>query len=183
MEPKRKYSGVGLHVDRAAVSDNSVFTDLSCVTGVLVNLLSNAFDAVTGSRQAKVVLSAQVHGDHAVLSVRDHGEGLSAQTLAHLFEPFHSTKSAGKGSGIGLSLSSELARHLGARLKGVNHPQGGALFTLDLPLASVKKLHRPAMQGVLATDYALGMADAGLRTKASWAGGSQRVSRNQAFLL
>ena len=145
VEPKKKCCGVTLSVERNAATESIVLTDPACVTGALVNLLSNAFDAVAGAREAKVVLSTRVRGDRAVLSVRDHGHGLSDQTMAHLFEPFHSTKPLDEGCGLGLSLSSELTRHIGAHLRGMNHPGGGALFTLDMALASEAHLHKTAV--------------------------------------
>ncbi|SFQ04091.1 Histidine kinase-, DNA gyrase B-, and HSP90-like ATPase [Variovorax sp. 770b2] len=145
VEPKKKCCGVALSVERNAAMESIVLTDPACATGALVNLLSNAFDAVAGAREAKVVLSTRVRGERAVLSVRDHGHGLSAQAMAHLFEPFHSTKPLDKGCGLGLSLSSELTRHIGARLRGMNHPGGGALFTLDVALASEVPQHKTAV--------------------------------------
>lgn len=144
MEPKRKCCGIALSVERNSATESIVLTDPACATGALVNLLSNAFDAMAGAREAKVVLSTRVRGDHAVLSVRDYGQGLSAQAMAHLFEPFHSTKPLDKGCGLGLSLSSALTRHIGARLRGMNHPGGGALFTLDVALAQEAPLHKTA---------------------------------------
>lgn len=54
---------------------------------------------------------------------------------ARLFEPFFTTKRRGDGLGLGLSISASIANALGGSLQGVNRAQGGAEFTLRLPLA------------------------------------------------
>lgn len=81
-----------------------------------------------------------------MLEVRDHGGGLSDHTLAHLFKPFYTTKPEGQGTGLGLSLAMDLSTSMGANLAGANHPEGGALFTLDMPLAPAVSVGRNGRQ-------------------------------------
>ena len=71
----------------------------------------------------------------ALVTVRDHGPGLSEAAQQHLFQPFFTTKEAGVGLGLGLALSAGIVRECGGTLTGTNHPDGGAAFTLRLPLA------------------------------------------------
>ncbi|TXH36688.1 MAG: sensor histidine kinase [Burkholderiaceae bacterium] len=106
---------------------------------LLVNLLGNALDAMheqpLGSAQPRVIeLSGWTEGQHVVISVRDHGPGLSEAALAHLFEPFFTTKPAGRGLGLGLTISAQLAEEMGGPLQGQNHPEGGAEFRFRLPV-------------------------------------------------
>jgi len=70
------------------------------------------------------------------LTVRDVGPGLSDDTLAQLFDPFFTTKSPGKGLGLGLSISYNIVRDFGGTLGARNHPEGGAVFTVDLAAAT-----------------------------------------------
>ena len=69
------------------------------------------------------------------LDVRDHGTGLGDDVKAHLFEPFFTTKEAGVGLGLGLAISAGIVSDFGGTLSGANHSDGGALFTLEIPLA------------------------------------------------
>ena len=70
----------------------------------------------------------------AQLDVQDAGPGISPAAATKLFDPFYTTKPVGKGTGLGLSISYGLAMDLGGSLQAVNHPQGGAVFTLSLPI-------------------------------------------------
>ena len=116
----------------AQVDDLRVFGDRDRLTLVLVNLVSNGLDAMTERDQRTIEIRAFEAGDEVVLSVRDHGTGLSAAVLEHLFEPFFTTKAPGKGLGMGLALSSEVVEEMGGKLSGRNHPGGGAQFSISL---------------------------------------------------
>lgn len=99
---------------------------------VLLNLLHNALDAVgTGGR---VWVKTRREGQTAVLEVADDGPGLAPEVLSHLFEPFFSTKPKGKGTGLGLYVVHDLVARAGGRITAANRPEGGACFTVHLPL-------------------------------------------------
>lgn len=102
---------------------------------VLVNLLRNGIDASAEKGGGTVTLRAEVDAEQALLRVSDNGPGLSEDVQARLFEPFFTTKRRGDGLGLGLSISASIANALGGSLQGVNRAQGGAEFTLRLPLA------------------------------------------------
>jgi C4-dicarboxylate-specific signal transduction histidine kinase len=115
--------------------DLFVMGDMASATAIVVNLLSNALDAVAGMRQPVVTLSCTRAGGMVAMEIRDHGEGLDTEALPHLFRPWFTTKGADKGLGLGLALSKEIAEKMGGRLAGGNHPEGGAVFSLSLPAA------------------------------------------------
>ncbi|MDR1935959.1 MAG: sensor histidine kinase [Candidatus Accumulibacter sp.] len=102
---------------------------------VLVNLLGNALDAMTGQASPRIDLAVEVHGRTIRLQVRDYGTGLRDEVLPRLFEPFFTTKEANLGLGLGLAISAGIVSDFGGTLAGGNHPEGGAVFTLELPLA------------------------------------------------
>ena len=131
-EPKRKSCIASLTID---VDDVTVMSNPGSASAILVNLLCNAFDAVSETSQRKVYLDARQTADRVQIRIRDYGYGLSSETLARLFEPFYTTKTAGKGSGLGLRLSMDLAHQMGATLEGGNHPEGGAEFILNMQKA------------------------------------------------
>ncbi len=88
--------------------------------------------------RAAIELSARARGDWVALEVRDRGPGLTAEVEAALFEPFVSTKA--DGIGLGLAVSKVLAEASGGALRGATHPEGGASFTLTLPIAPISPL-------------------------------------------
>lgn len=102
---------------------------------VLVNILGNAIDAVSGSENRKVVLAARQDGESVKITVRDHGPGISTGLGERIFDPFFSTKGVGKGLGLGLSISYNIIKDFGGELEAENHPQGGAIFTITLKSA------------------------------------------------
>jgi two-component system C4-dicarboxylate transport sensor histidine kinase DctB len=109
---------------------------------LFVNLLSNALDAVRDVDGARIAFSAEALPDgHVRITVHDNGPGLSAHTLAHAFDPFFTTKPAGAGLGLGLALSSTIAREAGGTLEAGNHADGGAIFTLTLPMPAEEPDH------------------------------------------
>ena len=69
------------------------------------------------------------------VSVIDTGCGIPEEDLQKIFDPFFTTKGLGEGTGLGLSLSFDLARRHGGTLEAANRPGGGAELTLWLPPA------------------------------------------------
>lgn len=109
--------------------------DANRLEQVLVNLIGNALDAMDKLASPRVELSGTTDGQMVRLEIRDHGDGLSDETRSRLFEPFFTTKEAGVGLGLGLAISAGIVSDFGGSLSGDNHPAGGALFTLEIPLA------------------------------------------------
>ncbi len=109
--------------------------DANRLEQVLVNLAGNALDAMEGQPAPALEIEALRQGERILVRVRDHGPGLSDEARAHLFEPFFTTKEAGSGLGLGLAISAGIVADSGGSLSGDNHPEGGAVFTIDLPAA------------------------------------------------
>lgn len=98
---------------------------------VILNLVNNAIDAMAQSPERRVVI-AILSGPRVTLSVRDTGPGLTEPE--RIFDPFYTTKAAseGEGMGLGLSISYGLVQSFGGAIRGRNHPEGGAIFTVEL---------------------------------------------------
>ena len=99
---------------------------------VLLNLVGNAIDAMEGSHPKSLTIEVSQQGARVELAVRDTGPGLSEPEK--IFDPFYTTKQIGaaEGMGLGLSISYGLVQSFGGVIKGRNHPDGGAVFTVEL---------------------------------------------------
>lgn len=101
--------------------------------GVWVNLIVNAIDAVEDSA-GEIHVTTRFLGNEIVVSVADNGKGIPPEKLNRIFEPFYTTKSPGRGTGLGLSLVHRTVTQHGGRIL-VNSQIGvGAEFTVILPV-------------------------------------------------
>jgi len=102
---------------------------------ILINLVQNAVDAMEQTEQQQLDVMCEGLGNGKVaIRIRDHGSGITEQHLPHIFDPFYTSKPVGQGTGLGLYISYGLAQEMRGELSARNHPQGGAEFTLTLPL-------------------------------------------------
>ncbi len=99
---------------------------------VLINLIGNALDAVAGLPGPRIVIDVRAQPATLEISVRDNGPGIPADVMPRLFEPFFTTKEMGQGLGLGLAISSSIARDCGGALTAHNVADGGAAFVLTL---------------------------------------------------
>ncbi|MDZ4252240.1 MAG: ATP-binding protein [Sulfuritalea sp.] len=102
---------------------------------VVMNLVQNAADATENARERRLEISGSIEEGEAVIEFRDSGPGIPAENLDKLFDPFFTTKPVGRGTGLGLAISYGIVERHGGKLTAGNHPKGGALFCLRLPLA------------------------------------------------
>jgi len=103
------------------------------LTQVILNLVTNAEQALAGSAAPRLVLSARREGDRARIVVADNGKGMDEETRARIFEPFFTTRQ-GIGTGLGLPLSYSIIQSHEGTITVETSPGAGAVFTVDLPL-------------------------------------------------
>jgi len=98
---------------------------------VLVNLISNAADAMADSPERRITLNV-TDSDPVIVEVADTGPGIAEPEK--IFDPFYSTKEVGasEGMGLGLSISYGLVQSFGGRIRGRNADGGGAVFRIEL---------------------------------------------------
>lgn len=102
---------------------------------VLVNLLSNAFDAVASvGGTGRIEIGTRCEGEQVLLEVGDSGPGIAEGVAAKLFDPFFTTKEEGKGTGLGLAVTYAIVREHGGTITATSRREGGALFTVALPM-------------------------------------------------
>jgi C4-dicarboxylate-specific signal transduction histidine kinase len=99
---------------------------------VLVNLLINALDAMAGQQAACLIVRTHTQPGYAYVEVEDSGPGIPEALRTRIFEPFFSTKGEA-GNGLGLWISSEIARMHGGELVALAGAKG-ALFQLSFPV-------------------------------------------------
>ncbi len=120
---------------------------------VIVNLLKNAMEAIIESATNKdsstnkepsaenkrIELTLTNTETKATITISDSGPGISKEIQKELFEPFVTTKASGIGMGLGLAISLNIIHELKGSLKVENKPEGGAIFTVELPLIKTKE--------------------------------------------
>jgi signal transduction histidine kinase len=112
----------------------AVRTDAERLRTALVNLLTNARHAVEKAghaEQTPVTLGTARRGDQIVITVRDRGTGITPEDMAHIFDPYFTTKRA--GTGIGLPITKNIVEGLGGTLSVTSEPGAGTVFRIDLP--------------------------------------------------
>jgi len=113
-----------------------VLVDRSQVEQLLLNLAVNARDAMPdgGRLTIRTRLAGGYDEPQARLVVEDTGVGITPPALAHIFEPFYTTKDPGKGTGLGLVTVQRIVRTGGGKIDVRSQPGAGTTFTVSLPL-------------------------------------------------
>jgi two-component system cell cycle sensor histidine kinase/response regulator CckA len=138
-----------------------VLADAGQIEQVIVNLVINARDAISGPGRIELVTrrfsllpdaeqdaAGLSSGDYACLEVRDTGVGMTAEVQRQLFEPFFTTKPQGRGTGLGLATSFGIVRQHEGAIRVDSAPGRGTVMSVLIPLAVVAEA-TVATSGVL----------------------------------
>jgi signal transduction histidine kinase len=114
-----------------------VEADQELVRQVLLNICLNGIQAMASGGRLRIEAvegaGAKDGRQFAAVRVSDTGPGIAPEHLAHIFDPFYTTKEIGKGTGLGLSVSRRIVEEHGGWIEAGNNPSGGATFTVYLP--------------------------------------------------
>ncbi|NLQ17646.1 GHKL domain-containing protein [Marinomonas sp. M1K-6] len=99
---------------------------------VMVNLISNAVDALSSSPVKQLGIAVYQHGDKVMIEVSDTGTGIESDQIEQIFDPFFTQKEVGQGLGLGLSISYNIVQDFGGHIKVTSIPEKGSRFTLAL---------------------------------------------------
>ena len=115
----------------------TVHADQGALGQILLNLVTNARDAIPGAGRLEIGLSEITREDRrmARLTVRDTGVGMDEATRAHVFEPFFTTKPSGQGTGLGLSIAYGLVQRHDGTIEIESAPGAGTTVSIELPIA------------------------------------------------
>jgi signal transduction histidine kinase len=111
---------------------------------LLINLLTNAIDAVAASENKSISVRLGADAERLLLTVADHGAGISLADQARIFDPFFTTKPSGKGTGLGLSTCWSIIQDHHGQLDCKSRPDKGTTFTARLPLKPEARSHAAA---------------------------------------
>ncbi len=104
----------------------------SQISQILINLLSNAFDAVESFEEKWVTVELASQSENIILRVIDSGKGIPSYIAEKVMDPFFTTKTTGKGTGLGLSISKGIAESHNGSLR-LDGSMINTCFTLELP--------------------------------------------------
>jgi len=112
-----------------------VSVDLVQIEQVLLNLVRNALDALEDkpAEERHLAIFSLVRGAEAIVGVADNGPGIPEERMAHLFDPFYTTKETGMG--MGLAISQTIIDDHGGEIRAESEPGRGSVFHVHLPLA------------------------------------------------
>jgi two-component system NtrC family sensor kinase len=128
-----------------------VFGDAHQLEQVFLNIVNNALDSMLDvARGGRLRLRAFVEDNQVTVEFHDSGPGI--RDPKRIFDPFYTTKPVGKGTGLGLSICYGIIKAHGGEILACNHPQGGAVFQVRLPVpassAEAPTVLRPPASGV-----------------------------------
>lgn len=99
----------------------------------LSNLVTNALDAMPDG--GSLTVSAKTEPDRAVVEVADTGTGIDPEVIGHIFEPWVTTKSEARGTGLGLTIARDVVQRMGGTIDAATRPGGGTVLRITLPIS------------------------------------------------
>jgi signal transduction histidine kinase/CheY-like chemotaxis protein len=134
---RHDFVSAGIAIDLSLTpSRTRLFANELELQQVIVNIVNNAFDALKESSVADrgLFVRTETAGETVTIAIRDNGPGM--KDPSKVFEHFYTTKDVGKGTGLGLSIAYTIVHDHDGTIRADNHPEGGALFTIELPAAA-----------------------------------------------
>jgi len=116
--------------------------DASHLLQLFMNLMLNAEESLVEAGGGTITVSTCEEGGWAKVSVSDTGVGIPSENLSHVFYPFFTTKRIKNGTGLGLSTCYSIVTDHNGLIHAENNSEGGATFTVELPLAVTRKRTR-----------------------------------------
>ena len=120
--------------------------DIPCIFGdphqlqeVFFNIILNAIDAMP--KGGRLTIEARGLGNFIDIKIMDTGIGIPQEDLGNIFQPFHTTKPLGEGTGLGLSVSLEIVKKHSGTINVYSEVGIGTVFSITLPIALQDKLH------------------------------------------
>jgi signal transduction histidine kinase len=113
------------------------------VNQVLLNIVTNAAQAIDKPRGRITVTTRREGPDHVAVEIADDGKGIAPESLARIFDPFYTTKAPGQGTGLGLSIAYKIVSQHGGRIDVRSEVGVGSTFIVRLPLTASAEAEGP----------------------------------------
>ena len=120
--------------------------DSSQLTRVFMNLMVNAEEALESRNGGNIIINCEADSRWLRITISDNGEGIPEENLGRVFHPFFTTKKMGEGTGLGLSTCYSIVTAHNGLIRAENNADGGAKFTVELPLARHPRSSRKTRQ-------------------------------------
>jgi two-component system NtrC family sensor kinase len=114
-----------------------IASDQSRLQQVFLNLISNAIDAI--GKDGRVEVLSRLGGGRIMVEIVDNGPGIPPEMQKRIFDPFVTTKQAGKGTGLGLWISYNIMEKLGGKISFSSQARKGTTFTVEIPVVIPEK--------------------------------------------
>ncbi|MDQ3025622.1 MAG: ATP-binding protein [Pseudomonadota bacterium] len=121
-------------VERRLEDIPSITCSPSQVNQVLLNLVTNAAQAIDKPRGLITLTTRREGADHIAVEVTDNGRGITPEAMPRIFDPFYTTKEVGKGTGLGLTIAYKIVTQHGGRIDVRSELGTGSTFTVLLPI-------------------------------------------------
>lgn len=145
----------GVELEVVSADKVMVDADRNFLRQVLLNVCLNGLQAMPSGGRLRIECAGDVaHRDgrsFVALRIKDTGKGIAPENLDHIFDPFHTTKEPGQGTGLGLTVSHRIIKEHGGWIEAANNAEGGAIFTIYLPKTEslpVELARRPEEESV-----------------------------------
>jgi CheY-like chemotaxis protein len=132
LEEKSSLLGHSTRVEANLLELPAILGEPAELRQIFLNLFLNAQDAMPNGGMIRI--GAKVSGPAVEVTVEDDGQGIPAEFMGRIFDPFFTTKGE-RGTGLGLSIAYGAMARLGGSIGAANRVEGGAIFTLQFPIA------------------------------------------------
>jgi two-component system NtrC family sensor kinase len=136
--PKLDASGIALKVD-VPPDLAPIWADAAELELALLNLITNSLDAM--SEGGSLSISATALSQSIQIEISDTGRGIPAELLPRIFQPWVTTKPAGRGTGLGLSITEDVIAKHGGTIHAMSEPGRRTTFTIELPVSQAAERH------------------------------------------
>jgi PAS domain S-box-containing protein len=128
---KNDFEKNGITIATTVEPDLAVHADPRALQQIMLNVMTNAADAVRGGREPRIMITAGRSDGKIVISVQDNGQGITEEKMRDIFKPFYTTKA--HGTGLGLVIVKKMLTHMRGAIDITSGPDAGTTVYMTIP--------------------------------------------------